>query len=214
MKKALILCSIFLLLQGCSFITDYQVSNQLVDSVEQLVNQENANDWTRKNMNMYYKNMELSMNEFNKTIQETGKADSAELKKLLKDMDTIIVELEKYKTEEEKVKQQLAQHMETAQKLSDEKQQLAMPVLNHFKQLVEHEIRLADVNILILQTNKKYYNAIVKKEKPSKDKYEQLNKERKQLMKEIESLIPTFNRSWENFSREITGQPLKKSSQN
>lgn len=210
LKKVLLLVCSFLLLTGCSFITDYHVSNQLVDSVEQLVNKENANDWTRKNMDMHYKNMELSMNEFNKTIQETGKADPAELKKLLKDMDTIIAELDKYKAEEDKVKQQLTQHIETAQKLSDEKQQLAMPVLNHLKQLVERESRLAEVNILILQTNKKYYAALVKRTKPEQDQYEQLNKERKQLLKEIQALIPKFNQSWEKFSREITGQPLQK----
>ncbi len=211
LKKALLLFCSFFLLTGCSFITDYHVSNQLVDSVEQLVNQENANDWTRKNMDMHYKNMELSMNEFNKTIQETGKADPAELKKLLKDMDTIIAELDKYKTEQEKVKQQMAQHIETAQRLSDEKQQLAMPVLNNFKQLVERESRLAEVNSLILKTNKKYYATLVKKARPPKDQYEQLNKERKQLIKEIQFLIPKFNQSWEKFSQEITGQPLEKS---
>ncbi|MBA4601772.1 hypothetical protein [Thermoactinomyces mirandus] len=210
LKKALILFCSFFLLTGCSFFTDYHLTNQLVDSIDQLVKQENANDWTRKNMDMHYKNMELSMNEFNRTIQETGNADPDKLKKLLKEMDMIIAELGKYKAEEDSIRQQLAQQIETAQKLSDEKKQLVMPALNHFKQLVERESRLAEVNILILQTNKKYYSALVKKVKPPKDQYEQLNKERKQLLKEIQSLIPQFNQSWEKLSQEITGQPLKK----
>lgn len=211
LKKALLLFCTFLLLTGCSVFADYQLKHQLVDSIEQLVEQQNDTERTRNKMDTYYKNMESSMNQFQRTIQETGKADPNELQALLKDMDTVIAELRKYKTEEEKVIEQLDQLSKQAEELSGENQQLAKETLNLFKQLIQRESRLAEVNIQILMANKNYYTAIANKKAAPKDQFEPLNQERKKLEKETKSLIQKFNQSWGRFSEKVTGQPLNKS---
>ena len=213
LKKAVFLFCILLLTAGCSVFADYQLANQLVDSIEQLVRQQNDTEQTRNKMDAYYKNMESSMSRFQRTIQETGKADPNELKALLKDMDTVIAELRKYQTEEEKMIQQLDQLMKQAGELSGEKQELANDTLTLFKQLVQRESKLAEVNIQILTTNKNYYTALAHKTTLPKDQFEPLNQERKKLEKETESFIQKFNQSWDRFSREVTGQPLNKSNQ-
>ncbi|KFZ40900.1 MULTISPECIES: hypothetical protein [Thermoactinomyces] len=214
LKKTLLIVCTLLLASGCSVFADYQLSHQLVESIEQLVVQHNDTEHTRNKMETYYKNMEKSMNQFQRSIQETGKADPNELKALLSDMDQVIAELRNYQTEEEKALKQLDQLMKKAEEMSGDKGQMAKDTLNLFKQLVQRESRLAEVNIGILTANKNYYTAIAKKNTPPKDQFESLNQERKKLEKETETLIQKFNQSWGRFSEEVTGQPLNKSNSN
>jgi hypothetical protein len=189
---------------GCSF--DFGSSDELVQKIGALVNERNQM-LTQFKADSENTAMNQAMDQL-----EQGREKQVNQQAIQK----VIVEIKKGKEKREKsmqktkiIRQKAIALKKEINGLSSENQKLAKKVLDDFIHLTSKEADMYASGIKLDQQDLAYYQALSKKKKPAKDKYDQLVKKQQKDQIETDQALSQFNQSWDQFHERVTGLHTK-----
>ncbi|SHE90449.1 hypothetical protein SAMN05444392_104226 [Seinonella peptonophila] len=210
MKRVMLTAIIFISLVGCSNIGalfDFGASEKAIGQISQLVNQRNAIH-SKLSAGLDSSNMQWTIKKLEQSYQQ-GKSDPKLLQNLLNQINRSKTSTKERLNRTKAIYSQAAELKYNLHDLPSERKKMAIHALDAFIDLTAKEIELFHFSIKMDEQNETYYQAMGTGKPLPKDDYERLRQEQIKRNKEIKRLSDRFNRVWDIFNVEITGQKVK-----